>query len=120
MQSPDRSFGFRPEHPPIEKVVFLPKRPRSQKLRSFGHSLEFCNPVAEASSAPRILQIDHSGFVQNIVRLKKSCFYRNALVAASCDLSGIVFNDAANFEIYPLPLQFALSIIRISSRTSSD
>src|SRR5258707_510119 len=115
-----RSFGFRPEHPPIEKVVFLPKRPRRRKLRSFGHGLEFRNPVAKASSSPRNLQINHSVFVPNILRLKKSCFYRNALGAKSCDLSGTVLNFATQLPRHRVPHEFSRSIIRVSSRTSSD
>src|SRR5258707_740494 len=64
--------------------------------------------------------MDHSGFVRNIVRLKKSCFYRIALGAESCDLSGTVSNFATQLPRHPVPHEISRSIIRVSSRTSSD
>src|SRR5258708_4905890 len=120
MKSPDRSFEFRPEHPPIEKVVFLPKRPQRRKLRSFGHGLEFRNPISEASTSPRHLQIDHSDFVLNILRLKKSCFYRNALGAKSCDLSGTVLNFATHLMMRRPPRSTFIPFTPLFRSTSSD
>src|SRR5258707_160647 len=120
MKSPDRSLTFRPEHPPIEIVVLLPKRPRRRKLRSFGHSLEFC--ILMIRRPPRSTLFHYATLFrsQNILRLKKSCFYRNALGAESCDLSGTVSTFATQLPRHPVPHEISRSITHVSTRTSSD